>query len=301
MTVSVDYSVAIKRYDSSDPRLGRHKRWDSRSRNFFIPEASSFRDIQEVEHPCYIPILNQGQLGSCTGNAGTENMASNDLWPAVMNILFTTDTAANEKFAVQLYSDATVIDPYQGTYPPTDTGSDALSIATVLKNRGLISGYQHGNSLLSTLTGLQSRAMMTGTEWRGDMFNPTSDGQIKVTGNVEGGHEYLLWKVDVANKRIWMRNSWGTNWGVGYKGYASGGLAWMTWDDYESLLNADGDSTLLIPINQPAPQPTPPEPPKPSDPDKVFAAHANKWFQKNHYFYKGLQNDIRTWLAAKGL
>lgn len=306
--VLADYTVRVKRFDSTDPRLGRHVLHDSRSRAYFIPEADSYADIKDVEHHCYIPVLNQGQIGSCTGETGTEVIASDDLWAAAQTILSQTDEKVDQDYAYQLYSDTTKSDPYPGYWAPNDpnaqdTGSDGLSTAKTLKARGLISGYQHGNSLLSTLTGLQSRSMMTGTVWRGDMFKPTSDGQIKCTGNVEGGHEYTLWKVDVANRRVWMRNHWG-DWGVGYKGYADTGCAWMTWDDYEALLMDDGDSTLLIPNTQPVPTPTPtptPTPAGPGDADKNFAATLDKWLSRKPFFYKPVQSAARDWKNSKGL
>lgn len=300
-----DYTLEIKRYDPTDPRLGRHKRWDSRSKSYFIPEADDFSQIHDVVHHCYLPDLNQLQVGSCAGDTGTEVMGSDDLWPAVEDVLSTTDEKKDQDYAYQLYSDATKIDPYPGTWYPDgrsgseDTGTDGLSIAQVLQTRGLISGFQHGSSLLSTLTGLQERSMMTGTNWLGDMFNPTSDGQIKATGNVEGGHEYTLFAVDTVNKRVWMRNHWG-EWGVGYPSYADTGCAWMTWDDYEKLQMDDGDSTLLVPNSQPAPTPTP-VPPIGDLADQNLADVINPWLARPPRYYKHVQNALVTWLSSKGL
>ena len=45
------------------------------------------------------------------------------------------DATAGEQFAVALYSDATKVDAYPGTYPPDDTGSSGLAICTT-QSRG---------------------------------------------------------------------------------------------------------------------------------------------------------------------
>jgi hypothetical protein len=96
---------------------------------------------------------------------------------------------AERAYAVQLYSDATKVDDDPSNYPPTDTGSDGLSIAQVLKARGLISGYTHITSLpLRTPRSRPARSSpaRTGTT---TCSTPTN-GLVKIGGGVAGGHEY---------------------------------------------------------------------------------------------------------------
>lgn len=267
-----DYQLSITRYDPTDARLGRHVRHDSRSLDFRAPEAT-IGELVSVRHISKIPTLDQLNIGRCTGNAGTKAMTYGPFWTAVQNVLSTTDAVADEEYADQLYSDATKIDPFPGTYPPTDTGSDGLSVAKVLKARGLISGYTHITSLAALLTTLQTQAPITGSEWRGDMFKPGPDGQLKATGNVEGGHEYLYDEIDVENQRVWIQNSWSDRWGLK-------GRAWLSWDDAESLLMARGDATRFVPLNQPAPTPSPT--PAPTDPEATFVAQARFWANLPH-------------------
>ena len=118
-----------------DPRLGRHIRHDPRSWNYAFA-AADVRTLTSVRHQSQIPTLNQGQLGSCTGNAATKCLSYRPFWtePAVRSVIG-SDATADEAYAVGVYSDATKIDDYPGAYPPTDTGSDGLSVATVLKAR----------------------------------------------------------------------------------------------------------------------------------------------------------------------
>jgi len=266
--------IRFRRYEQTDPRLGRNVKHDSRSLEYQV-EAAPLTTLKTVNHKVNIGVLNQGQLGSCTGNAGTANLAANDLWENYGKVL-----TLDEKYAVGLYSRATAVDDYQGTYPPTDTGSDGLSIAKVLKERKFIDSYQHATSLPATLTALQTQAVITGTEWRDDMFNPDKDGRIHITGSVAGGHEYLLRGVDVENKRVWMRNSWGKNWGVA-------GEAYFTWDDFEALLHAEGDVTVMHAAPVPTPIP---------DPDTELSAALSKYVSRNqtpHY----LIDAAKKWLA----
>lgn len=285
------YTIKRKLFTPSDPRLGRHVNHDSRSLRYQV-EAEDLSSLKSIRHTRYIPILDQGQLGCCTGNAGVGVLGSGIFWSTgpVLSALNATDGLADEAYAVDVYSAATLIDPYSGSYPPTDTGSDGLSVAKVLQKRGLISGYEHATSLEATLTALSKQPVMVGTVWKGDMFNPSSDGRIKITGNVEGGHEYELDELDVENKVVWMANSWTEQWGIT-------GRAYLTWDDLGSLLDDSGDCTVFTPSNQPAPQPTPPSPeppeptpPSPDDPKQEFLNAARN-------FQVSLSN-FTDWYAA---
>jgi hypothetical protein len=260
MTTDDGHTLYIKRYEPSDPRLGRHVIHDSRSLRFQV-QAEDFSVLKSAMHPSRIPVLNQGNLGSCTGNAAVNVLATDPFWQTdpVRAVLSEANLDLNERYAVAVYSAATKLDPYPGAYLPTDTGSDGLSVAKVLQQQGKIAGYQHATSLAAALTALSKQACIVGTAWHGDMFNPGPDGRLRITGQVEGGHEYKLDEIDVENKRVWILNSWGVGWGVG-------GRAWLSWDDLGHLLADDGDCTVFVPVNQPAPTPAPPPPPAPPAP-----------------------------------
>lgn len=254
------YTVLVERYEPTDPRLGRHVRHDSRSLSFQV-EPVDISTLVSVKHESYIPTLQQGQLGCCTGDSSTKCLGTGVFWAssAVKAVLSPTDGAADQNYAIGVYSEATSLDPYAGTYPPTDTGSDGLSVAKVLLKRKLISGYQHATSLEATLTALSRQPVIVGTKWLQGMFNPQPDGRLVLTGSIAGGHEYMLDELDVENKRVWMHNSWGPEWGVN-------GRAYITWDDLAKLLADNGDCTVFTPITEPAPEPTPPPAPTPTPP-----------------------------------
>lgn len=304
--MTTEYTVKVKRFQPTDPRLGRHVRHDSRSLAYQV-QPKPRHQLNSIRHISKIPVLDQGSLGSCTGNAATKALSYGKFWDGVVSssvgfaavalfgkdVLSTTDAAKDEQYAVDLYSDATKLDPWQGEYPPDDTGSDGLSVAKVLQARGLIAGYQHATSLDAVLTALQDGPVITGTVWNQDMFHPDGDGRLHITGAQAGGHEYVLDEVDMQLKRIWIQNSWDRTWG-------QNGRAYYTFDDYETLLHNQGDATIFVPNSQPAPTPTP-TPPTPvvDNLDRDLYNYLSSFFSTSHYFYKPLQKALRSWMQGK--
>lgn len=212
--------------------LGRHldPEHDWRSRNF--PAATA--PLTTVMHQHDGPILDQGNLNACTGNATAQALNCAPLrQPAGRRLLTEAD-------AVAIYSWATAHDPYPGRYPPTDTGSDGLAVAKAARKLGLISTYQHAFGLAHTLGALVRSPLIIGIPWLQSMFSPASDGYLTVTGAVAGGHEVCLRGIDVQRQAVRLVNSWGHGWG-------DGGEAWLRWTDLGHLLEQQGDATVLTP------------------------------------------------------
>lgn len=212
--------------------LGRIVNHDERSKNFTFNTTNI--PIVDVTHSRYIPILDQGSVGSCTGNAGIGAISSTPF----LNIDNTTYTR-DEHGALKLYSDAEKTDGGAG-YPPEDNGSSGLSIAKALYEAGLISKYEHVFSLDSALKALTQYPVIVGINWYNDMFHPDADGRVHPTGPLEGGHEVQAYRIDTENGRVWFHNSWGSSWGVS-------GDFYLTWADLSTLLSQKGDATVLIP------------------------------------------------------
>lgn len=238
------------------PKLGRHVRHDPRSRQYAIPELPA-RHIQSQRWLRRVPIFDQGNLGSCTGNAAAGWLATDDSTRTGL-VTLPDGSSVDEKLAVSIYSAATKVDSYSGSYPPDDTGSDGISVAKVLQTKGLAQSYQHAFSVQAVYSALQSGPGFAGTTWYNSMFNPSSDGKIPVdkASGVAGGHEYVISRIDVTNgtvTKIWMDNSWGPSWGVN-------GSAWFDPADFTALLADQGDFTVPIAV---APVPVPPTPPSP--------------------------------------
>lgn len=269
-------------------RLGRHVEHDPRSFAYaygVIPRKA----LQPVDWPNRIGILNQGAIGSCTGNAGTAALGSDSAGRTATNTVVVTETASaatngiftpgqyvlDEAFAVKLYSLASVLDQIPGQYPPQDTGSSGLGVGKALSVLGLASSYSHAFNIQAVTSALQQGPALVGIPWYQSMFNTNEDGGIMVdrSSKVVGGHELLISGWDAVG-RYWLTNSWGPEWGIQGRGY-------LTEDDFQWLLRQQGDVT--IPVWAPAPGPVPgPSPEGPSEADLVLAAAARAWLTTKH-------------------
>lgn len=224
-------------------RLGRHVEHDPRSRLYGYRKALP---IHSIQHHSNIEVLDQGNLGSCTGNAAVGCVGYDPFYATV-------SVRLNEELAVIVYSKATHLDEVPGEYPPDDTGSTGLGVAKAMTALGLISGYLWMFSFLDVLGALMQRPLIVGTYWYESMFNPDRFGVVTPAGRIAGGHEYILDGWDEATGLLSFRNSWGTRWG-------QGGRFYMTPASLTRLLAEDGDATLFVPTTEPPPQPTPPAP-----------------------------------------
>jgi hypothetical protein len=233
-------------------RFGRHVEHDPRSRKFAqeeLPETA----IRSVEWTRRTPVLDQGQLGSCTGNAGTGLLGTDSAGrTGLTSVAISVDAARashgaftpglyapDEDFAVRLYSLATRLDSVSGHYPPTDTGSSGLGVAKALRVLGLASSYSHAFSMSGLTSALQRGPVMIGIVWLNSMFDPDGDGRLVVDpgSDVAGGHEIELNRFDATTGDFWITNSWGEAWGVN-------GCAYFTTADLRWLLSQQGDVTV---------------------------------------------------------
>lgn len=238
-------TVFIEEDVVENKRLGRHVNHDPRSLSFQV-FAQPARTLKSVKHTRHIPVLDQGDLGSCTGNAAVGLAGTGTVFDALPS----GHVVLDEALAVKVYSRATQIDPFSGTYPPTDTGSDGLSAAKAVKELGLIAGYTHATSLSAMQSALQDTAVMIGVNWYSGFDYPDSSGFVKVSGYVRGGHEFVVDEIDMEKQRFGATNSWGTGFGVN-------GRFYFSFADMTRLFNEDGDCTQLLPLTVPTPTPTP--------------------------------------------
>lgn len=211
--------------------LGRRVEHDPRSLEF--PYEAAAVPLKTLAHRSYGLPFDQGDLGSCTGNAAAGAINT-------IPVHYSGEKVLKETDAVSLYELATVFDGYPGTYPPNDTGSSGLAVAKAAKQKGYISKYTHAFSLDTALQALQAGPIITGVNWYEGMFTPTVQGFVHPDGELAGGHEFLV-RGYVAAKRPYVlcMNSWGTGWGLG-------GKFKLFVDEWERLLSEDGDVTVLV-------------------------------------------------------
>lgn len=264
------------------PLLGRNVHLDSRSLAYAVQPAAV--EVTNVRWPSSISVLDQGDIGSCTGNAGVSNLYHRPFYgqgdPAFR-------FAPSEDGALYLYADATAADSYAGTftYPPPggqDTGSDGLTICRVLHGGGDISGYQPALDLDSSLQALMVGPGITGLPWYNSMFDAPASGLLTVDmrSGLAGGHEICVDEVVLAGAPgngtgsvlVGGPNSWGTGWG-------NYGRWYMKATDWWKLRKRQGDVYFMVPVTKPAPIPTPP----PDDPDAIFWSQAQEWARAHKF------------------
>lgn len=286
------------------PLLGRNFRVDSRSLAY--PFKADGLTLVSADHKRHAGPFDQGNIGSCTGNAAIGCMATDPYYATVTNESgdFTGQYALTEAGALRCYEDATTLDTYPGQYPPTDTGSDGTAVAQALKNASMISGYTHAADGPAARLALGQGPIIIGIKWFNSMFTAGSDGRMTVdrSSGLAGGHEIVCDAIEVEAQRVWFTQSWGPGWGVVRDDIP--GRAYFTFDDFDGLIEDDGDATVFSPRTVPAPVPVP-VPPQPSPADQADAA---LWafggvFAREHHTwpsYKHLAQALQTWAQRKG-
>lgn len=210
-------------------RLGRHQVPAA-----LVAELEAVIDLLEpirsVAHEEYAPCFDQGRVGDCTMNAAYGCMVTAPYGHPGVTV--TQDTILSG------YSLETGLDDSQipGHYPPDDTGSTGAWSMTVLQHLGLIKSWHHTRALHTALVLLNKGPISIGIPWLEVMFTPDATGTIHVdrTATPVGGHQITVVANDTTNRRIRIRNSWGTSWG-------EDGHAWLSWDDFGWLLKQGGD------------------------------------------------------------
>jgi len=178
--------------------------------------------------------LDQGDLGSCTGNAGIQCLVSAPFrWDGPL------DAETLEALAVSVYSGATRRDPFPGQYPPDDTGSDGASVMAELRARNFITGWTEVVTLEGIQRALQSGPCSMGSNWYESMFTPDRCGNLSINGKIAGGHQTAAKGADPVSKRILFFNSWGRKWGAQRRG--QGGWFWLSFANVQRLIEEGAD------------------------------------------------------------
>jgi hypothetical protein len=219
-------------------RLGRHIRHDPRSLNYLVEETATIVTRNWARR---IPVLDQGDVGSCTGNATVHALGCDPDYPTLAAKL-AAGLKLDELEAQRIYSAAETIDG-DGPYPPNDNGSSGLSVAKAAKNAGLISGYTHATSVSQMNAALQRGPVIIGINWYDsfDAPNPHS-GLVTISQNavIRGGHEVCVRWIDVKDRLYVATNSWSDQWGIR-------GEFEFSWDTMARLFGEQGDCTQFVP------------------------------------------------------
>jgi hypothetical protein len=230
-------------------RLGATFHFDSRSLAYQVPGIDA-EAVKSVLWTRQVPIFDQGQLGSCEGNAEAGCIGTSPIWDALQG---QPHPPVNEDLAVNLYSAATHLDPFNGEYPPDDTGTDSTSVNKVAKSKALIGGYLNAASVNQLVAALQHGPVNCAYGWYSSFDDPPSSGVITIGSQayVRGGHALCFRGVDVDKQQFLFDNSWSTSWGVN-------GSAYIGYATMDRLFNEGGEAVAPTPVTvTPAPTPAP--------------------------------------------
>jgi hypothetical protein len=225
--IKIEEAVVVGR------RLGRHVQHDDRSKAFRARMATA---IVTASHTRRCDAYDQGELGSCTGNAIAGGLMTDPEYRLGREL--------GEPEAVRLYSVATTyFDTIPGGWPPDDTGSTGLAVAKAAKNEGFVSSYGWAFGLDEALRALVVAPIIIGINWYSSFDFPSSTGNISITRGayVRGGHEVVLDRLNVSKRTVGGCNSWGTSWGVN-------GRFKMGWATLDRLLKEQGDATQFVSV-----------------------------------------------------
>lgn len=226
-------TVVLEEQKIEGKRLGRHVEHDERSHAYAVTGPAPV--FKTVTHARSGGPFDQGEIGSCTGNATAGAINTVPIHRPGIRLLIEPD-------ALKIYELATTIDDITGSYPPTDTGSSGLSAAKAAQQLGLITSYTHAFSMVQALTALMSGPVITGVSWYEGFDNPDKHGLVSISGQIRGGHEFEVLGFQLGHtfdqSLVICENSWGKTWGLN-------GRFNFTVATWQKLLDQQGDVTIL--------------------------------------------------------
>ncbi len=170
--------------------------------------------------------LNQAQTNHCVGM-----MAAN--WG---NILPVTDAFTSQD-GHNLYYECKVID----RQPRAENGSSVRSGFAALKNRQRLIGYAAASTVDEIIQWLAKGPVGVGTDWSQGMFKPDAQGQVHLTGSVQGGHAWVIKGVYKQDNMFLAENSWSETWNAVLHGDFL-----IAVSDFARLLASQGDAVCAI-------------------------------------------------------
>ncbi len=132
---------------------------------------------------------------------------------------------------------------YQGARELDNTPGEGVALdkgVLYLKQRGYIEGIYWTTSPSELVDYINTVSpVILGTPWFSSMDKPQKDGRILVKGDYVGSHAYMGFRWDGENKRLWIVNSYGSEWGLDGTGY-------ITYNDLGKLLKKDAIACALL-------------------------------------------------------
>jgi len=210
---------------TTDARLDRVEQFDERSRAFPVTAV-----IAGTVPRSYTwaggTVTDQGREGACVGHGWTGELTAKPR-PVVLS--------AAAAYAQELYLHCQRVDEWPGE---AYSGTSVIAGAKTLVERGFLTEYRWAFGLddLIMAVGYKGPAVL-GIPWYDSMYEAPG-GKVTVAGNQVGGHCILARGVSLSTKTVLLRNSWGSDWGVG-------GDARISFADLDRLLKEGGEACIV--------------------------------------------------------
>jgi hypothetical protein len=176
----------------------------------------------------------QGETPMCTAYALSHTMADGPVTHPKHNPLVDPATlyeaiVARDRAAGRVY----------------DGGATSLAMAQEAQSRGWIGEYRWGYSLADFVAGIRVGPVILGIDWYTGMDTPSTEGVIRATGTVRGGHEIEANGADFAHGLVRLKQSWG-------RAFGKRGHVYLPFADLERLIASGGDCVLVRELPTPA-------------------------------------------------
>ncbi len=259
--------------NTKDVRLGWHRQPHDHRDLLFRPTAVVLPPSVDLTQTYSVPVVDQGNLGSCTGNGIATALAYLQLqekepiiFPSRLFIYYNErvieDTVGSDAGADIRDGIKSVVS--QGYCAETDWPYDisqftiqpsAQAYADAIKEQ--VKTYQAVNvDADSVMQALASGfPVVVGFDVYTSFMNPPS-GNVPMPGpneRLEGGHCFLLVGYDQATQQFKFQNSWGSGWGQ--SGFGTIPFAYLPHGSDFWIIT--GDTTTPTPDPNPAPTPAP--------------------------------------------
>jgi hypothetical protein len=223
--------VDVKRVRQESHLLGRQMVHDPRSRRFALDLGIDRKKWRTRNIRVIDPTPNPEQtVGNCTGCQ--KAMAFNAVGTRTRLVVH------DMGFADRIYSWASANDPWEGQWPPDDTGSSGLAAARAAQAAGIGGEYRwlFGGADEVVQAIQEGWTVGVGTWWyEGGMrpFPGELGPQIEMTGRRIGGHQYTIRGYNRKHDLVLGRCWWGD-----FRDF------WMKREHLNDLLMDDGDANV---------------------------------------------------------